>query len=294
VTLVAAPDLAIAKNSNGTFQRGGTGSFNILVMNVSSVPSSGPVAVTDDLPEGLTATGVSGTGWTCSTTPLLCVRANSLAPGESYPQITVDVHVAANAPATLINTATVRGGGDTNPANNTATALVNQVAPVTDLAISKELVGGELQPGQTGVRYLIIVQNASVSVHTGTVTVGDIPPNSLTVTGMAGPGWSCSVSLLRCTRTDDLAPGASYPPIVVTANVSPDASGTLTNFAGVFGGSETILTNNIARSQIIVGPPKPVAVPALSPPALLLMAIGLGLSGARLLRRALARTAGLD
>ena len=48
----------------------------------------------------------------------------------SFPVLTLTVTVATDAAASLVNTATVAGGGDTNLANNTATDPTN-VIPVT-------------------------------------------------------------------------------------------------------------------------------------------------------------------
>ena len=56
---------------------------------------------------------MSGTGWTCTLTPSLgCTRSDALAAGASYPAITLTVSVAANAPASVTNTAAVTGGGN--------------------------------------------------------------------------------------------------------------------------------------------------------------------------------------
>jgi hypothetical protein len=43
-----------------------------------------------------------------------------LAAAARYPAITLTVNVANNAPASVTNTATVAGGGESNTANNTA------------------------------------------------------------------------------------------------------------------------------------------------------------------------------
>jgi hypothetical protein len=48
-----------------------------------------------------------------------------LGSGASYPVITIAVNVAANAPSTLVATATVAGGGDANGANNTSQNAVS-------------------------------------------------------------------------------------------------------------------------------------------------------------------------
>ena len=78
------------------------------------------MTVQDTLPAGLTATGLGGTGWSCTLASLTCTRSDALAAGASYPAITLTVDVAANAGSPLINSVTVAGGGDSDPANNSA------------------------------------------------------------------------------------------------------------------------------------------------------------------------------
>src|SRR5262249_51927389 len=68
----------------------------------------------------LTATAMSGTSWSCPQPAGPCTRSDVLAPGASYPPITLTVNVANNAPALVTNTATVSGGGALNPAGGTA------------------------------------------------------------------------------------------------------------------------------------------------------------------------------
>jgi hypothetical protein len=45
--------------------------------------------VTESLPAGLTATAMSGTGWTCSQPAGPCTRSDALAPLGAYPAITL-------------------------------------------------------------------------------------------------------------------------------------------------------------------------------------------------------------
>lgn len=155
-----------------------------------------------------------------------------------------------------------------------------------DLAIGKSHTD-PLVPGQAAT-YTILVRNTSSVPHTGNVTVADILPSGLTGTAISGSGWSCALSTLRCSRSDTLAAGASYPPITVTVNVSPNASGTLINHASVFGAGETNLLNNAARDEAeIRSPETPTAIPTLPFHALLLLANSLALAGRKMLRRAL-------
>ena len=114
-------DLAISKTHAGSFTQGQTGAaYTINVTNVGSLASSGLITVTDALPTNLTATAISGTGWTCVLSNLTCTRSDAIAAGTNFQPITLTVTVATNAPASVTNTAAVSGGGDVNPANNTA------------------------------------------------------------------------------------------------------------------------------------------------------------------------------
>ena len=127
-------DLAIAATHTGSFTEGDTGdTYTIVVTNVGGVASSGTVTVVDTLPSGLTATAISGAGWATNLATLTCTRSDALATGAAYPPITVTVTVAANAAANVTNTATVSGGGDVSPANDTASdpTTINPAAAPT-------------------------------------------------------------------------------------------------------------------------------------------------------------------
>ncbi|MBW4578744.1 MAG: DUF11 domain-containing protein [Tildeniella nuda ZEHNDER 1965/U140] len=116
------PDETIAKAHTGNFTQGSTGTYTITVTNSGGIASSGTVTVTDTLPAGLTPTAASGTGWTCSIAgqTATCTRSDALAALASYPVVTLTVSVAANAPASVTNTATVSGGSDGNTGNNSS------------------------------------------------------------------------------------------------------------------------------------------------------------------------------
>jgi len=92
---------------------GATGTLGLTVSNRGGEPTDGEtVTVEDELPDGLTATAAAGDGWTCSgTRTVRCTRTDVLAPGASYPPVTVSVAVAADAPAQVTNAPTVTGHG---------------------------------------------------------------------------------------------------------------------------------------------------------------------------------------
>jgi hypothetical protein len=131
---VFAPDTAITKTHTGTFTRGQTGAqWVITVSNVGFGPTSGTVTVVDTLPNVVNPpvpTAMTGTGWTCTLATLTCTRADALPSGNSYPPITLTVNIPQNIQNTFTNTATVSGGGDVNPNDNTATDKISLGPPI--------------------------------------------------------------------------------------------------------------------------------------------------------------------
>ena len=109
--------LTISSAHSGRFTAGGTGSYQITIGNPSYVSTSQTVTVTDTLPTGLTATSISGSGWSCTLSPLTCTRSDALSTGNSYAAITISVNISAGlSPSTINNHASVTYAGVTNNA----------------------------------------------------------------------------------------------------------------------------------------------------------------------------------
>jgi len=102
---------------------------------------------------------------------------------------------------------------------------------------------GNFTRGQTGV-YTIGITNGGTAPTSGTVTVADTLPTGLTLSSMAGTGWSCPAGTTSCTRSDALAAGSSYPSITLTVNVLNSAPNSVTNSATVSGGGSAGSTAN--------------------------------------------------
>jgi uncharacterized repeat protein (TIGR01451 family) len=140
ITVTAVVDLTIAKRNTGPFTLGQVGAhYEIVVSNLGTAPTSGPVTVTDTLPAGLTPTAIGGAGWNCTQPSGPCTRSDPLAPGASHPVVTLTVNVAANAPSPVVNLVAVQGGGDANGANNSASSVVNLGPPpvVTPIPVNE-------------------------------------------------------------------------------------------------------------------------------------------------------------
>lgn len=257
IVIVLASDLALTLSHTGNFSQGGIGTYTATVTN------NGPgaklaatlVTVTENPPAGMTVTAMSGTGWNCSALPA-CTRTDVLATSASYPVITVTVAIAANATTPLLNSATVTTAAtDTVAGNNTANDSTVIVQP--DLTITKTH-SGNFSQGQTGATYAVTVTNtgAGDKLAATLVTVTDAPPSGMTVTAMAGSGWTCT-TLPTCTRSDALAVTASYPAITVTVSFAANAAASLTNVANVTtAANESSTANNSASdpTTILVPP----------------------------------------
>jgi uncharacterized repeat protein (TIGR01451 family) len=250
-TINQLPDMTIAKSHVGNFTQGQVGAtYSITATNSGFASTSGTVTVVDTLPAGLTATAISGTGWACVLGTLTCTRGDALAAGSSYPVITVTVTVANNAAASVTNSVSVSGGGQTNTGNDSATdpTTINQLP---DLTITKSHVGNFTQ-GQVGATYSITATNSGTAATSGTVTVVDTLPAGLTATAISGTGWACVLGTLTCTRNDALAAGSSYPVITVTVTVANNAASSVINSVSVSGGGQTNTTNDTATNPTTI------------------------------------------
>jgi uncharacterized repeat protein (TIGR01451 family) len=126
-------DLVLTKTHSGNFVVGTNGTYTITVGNIGGTPSAGSYSVTDTLPAGLTLVSATGTGWTCSDVgqTITCTSSTAIAPGGPSPNtITLVVMPGPAAVPSVINTATISGGGDTVGTNNT-TADITIVSPAT-------------------------------------------------------------------------------------------------------------------------------------------------------------------
>jgi uncharacterized repeat protein (TIGR01451 family) len=256
VTAIYEADMIITMFLGSPLSQGqGFASYFLTVKNVGTAPSTGLVTVVDALPTGLTATNMTGGGWSCTLATLTCTRSDALAAGSSS-GINLIVSVDHDAPVSVMNSATVSGGGEINTANDTAsnTTAVTQRA---DLSIAKSH-SGTWHSGDAGKAYTITVSNVGyASTNATTVTVVDILPAGLTATAIAGTGWACVLGTLNCTRTDALPISTSYAPITVTVNVANDAAASVDNTATVAGGGEINAANDSASDLTAISPSGP-------------------------------------
>jgi uncharacterized repeat protein (TIGR01451 family) len=228
--VAAAPDLSMTKAHTPEFVAGGMSRLRLVVSNVGNLPSDGSqVTVTDPMPAAFASfANPEGDGWNCGVSgrTVTCTRSGALVDGASFPPIFVDVTISDPAPPSIVNTATLSGGGDANPDNNTATD-VGGSAQQADLELTKTATPTTVLSGQT-VRFTLTVLNAGPSTAQA-VTVND-PLGAGYADVVATPSAGTCTTAVSCSL-GDLARGESAT-ITIDATVTANAT-TLTNTATV-------------------------------------------------------------
>jgi uncharacterized repeat protein (TIGR01451 family) len=180
--VVQQPNLPIVKKHAGNFTQGQVGAtYTITVSNSGPGTTNGTVTVTDIIPQGLTATAISGAGWSCTPPAGPCKRSDVLAALASYPAITVTVNVSANAPPSVTNTATVSGGGafNSNTAND-VTTIVPAVTPGAGLVVGGIATQSSTLPG---------FPSANAAAALDGSTDGNFFDGSVTATNLDTTAW---------------------------------------------------------------------------------------------------------
>jgi hypothetical protein len=157
-------DPAIAASHIGNFTQGQTGAvYTLTVTNVGQYPTVGAVRVVDLLPVGITATAISGSGWTCVKASLTCTRSDSLVPLGVWPVINFTVNVSPNAGPQLTNTAFVSGGYENNMNNDTVLDPTTVIQNTTLSLVSSD-------PNWSYQESVTLIATVSSTAATGTVT----------------------------------------------------------------------------------------------------------------------------
>ena len=248
------PDMTITKSHSPIdFVQGSTGTYTLTVKNSSvgtNASTTAAVTVTDVLPTGLTATAIFGTGWACVLATHSCTRADALAPGVSYPVITINVNIAANAGAQVTNTATVSGGGETNTADDTATDVANVLPPAdADMAITKTASPNPVMQGNT-LTYTLGVTNNGPAIATN-VTATDALPSQVAYVSATPSQGTCSHAgaTVTCPLGTMTSGATATVTIAVTATTLSQAVNTATVTATQ---TDPVASNNTATTTTLI------------------------------------------
>ena len=248
VTAGAAPLLTVTKTaSQSPLVAAQAGQFYTITITVTNGPTTAAITLSDAMPVGVTTSGsVTATGGTLSGCPGIgatnltgCTIAPSTA---GLIVITVPVAVGPTAPNTLVNSATVTGGGDPScPAAEHCTGTVTTVLTRPDMQVVPRT---ELPPAIKDVPYptgqTIICTNASsVPATNATCSVTDLPPGLIST----------------CTPTSPVASLAPGGTIVCTISGTPTTTKQINAKVTTGADGDTVATNNegIIVSKLLPG-----------------------------------------
>ena len=264
-TPVLKADLAVTKTAapNGTYVPGQSLNYTITVSNNGLSDLTG-VNVTDSIPSSVNVVSwscsASGTGADCDSAAAgtgATGATNSIAlPNVNLPKgtaiaISVVGTASVSSTAAIVNTVTATPPAGvtctTAPCAKTAT-VTNTNAGTPVLNIAKSATPTTFAVSATG-SYAITVSNASTatSATTGAYIVSDTLPTGITAVlpipaSGWGTGWDCSAStatVVSCTNSAALIPGASAPVITVPVSIGASAASPSVNTARVSGGGDT-------------------------------------------------------
>jgi uncharacterized repeat protein (TIGR01451 family) len=251
---------------SGDFAQGdASDAYTLTVADAPSVgATSGTVTVTDALPAGIPPAELTGAGWTCSLAPPTlpptsssrrnpvtntyepqptCSRSDALAPGASYPPITLNVAVADNAQPSVTNVVAVSGGGSGVVSTGTDPTTVRQrpALAVTSYPSARGVPYAPFTRGRDGGNvYHVTVANDGYAPTSGPVSfTADLPPGLTVVSLSAPPGWSCAASTATCVTDSGISLAAGEQDrITIHVAVAPDAPISVQALLQATGGGE--------------------------------------------------------
>jgi len=189
VSSLVRADLAVAKtHAPATFTAGSTGTFTMAIANLgpSAMATGTTVTAFDSLPSGLTFTGTTSAGWSCTgTSTVTCTHTtpSSVPVGGEVAPLTIEVDLDDAVTGAILNTVTIDTADDANPANDTATddAAVDAKA---DLSVLKTAAASSVVAGAT-LTYTLSYVNDGPSVATAVVVADVLPAGTSFVSATA-------------------------------------------------------------------------------------------------------------
>ncbi len=229
--------LGASDDRGGSLQLGGQVKYSLVAgASATGTNETQPINVNYTLPTGITATSVSGSGWSCSISGQLvtCTSTtisgtNPLAAGTNLPTITVAATVSPTG-STTPNALTSSGVASSTDALSAYASDPGSAGPALSLTMSDNQNGSPVQGGS--ITYTAKTSTLSTNgPETQPVTDSFLMPSGVTATSVSGTGWSCSISgqIVTCISTNvssvnPLSPGSSLAQISIVASVSSSAS----------------------------------------------------------------------
>ncbi|HRC86666.1 MAG TPA: hypothetical protein PK413_13740, partial [Thermoanaerobaculia bacterium] len=226
---------------------GNTLTYTLVAQNLGPGEASG-VVLTNTLPASVTLLSFTPPATACSGGPTgtLSCTLGTLAPSSSF-TLVLTTNVAAGAPASLTNVATLLGSQpDPVPANNSATA-VSTVGARFDLDLAMTDAPDPVAVAGSLLYTLTLTNHGPGTAST--VALSDTLPNGLSSAVATPAQGSCAVAgaVVSC-QLGNLASPATVT-VTIQATVGPSAPASLTNTASVTApGQDLVPANNSATA----------------------------------------------
>lgn len=238
--LVVPPlvDLAITKSHEDPVQVGEELVYTLEIVNNGPTPDPGPIAVVDNLPDGVAYVEASGDGWTCEqpvgqNQVVACASDQGLDVGETT-TIDVTVDVLSSAYPEIINTAGVATESEETTLDNNLATDPAVVIPLVRLTIEKDVAS----QSDDQVVWDVSVTNLGPNDSVEPIVVTDPAAPGLEHVSASGPGWRCTVQSngdVVCTYEDSLLVGETAT-FQVTSDITAGPDTEITNVVLVVGG----------------------------------------------------------
>lgn len=257
LTINAYPDLSITAAHDADFRVGSPGAYRVNVKNEGYAATSGPVSVTSTLPAGLSYTGTTGSGWSCTASgqDLSCTRGAAVAPGADAPELGVILGVGNAARGAIEPVFTVATSGDNGPGNNSASDPTDVRA--TDLKVSVGHASHAMLLGADPANLLdLTVENVGDAATVGPTVLVDELPAGLAPLSATGTDWTCEIEgqKVTCTYPASIPAGAVRSvEVAVSAALEPGLLGTtVTHGASVTTADDFDADNNQATEPVLI------------------------------------------
>jgi uncharacterized repeat protein (TIGR01451 family) len=253
LTVTSLADLALTMNGPGAVVAGTPISWTLSVAN-NGPSTANNVAITDTMPAGVTITGVSMPGASCSsglagdpTQPAVCTFG-SLAPGATSSIMKINATVNARTTGILQNDARVSSNTFDNNSSNDLAHQETSVTVQSSLSVAVASTPNPVIAG-TPLSYQITVSNGGPSTATA-ITLTDPLPTGVTFSSTGGVG-TCGYQTNTNTTTcqlPNLDPGQNDVVFIYT-NVKPSTSpGPMTNSATATGTGSANVTGSVTTN----------------------------------------------
>ncbi|WP_018620617.1 Ig-like domain-containing protein [Spirosoma luteum] len=252
------PDLVVAIGQpSPNLVVGQVSAVPVIVSNIGTAPTAGPVSLTLSIPANVTASATfTSNGFTCATSGTLvsCSNPTIVTNGTSTTILVPITPLAASTGTNLVLSATVATGNESNPNNNTATTTVTIPVVAPDLIIAIGQPSPNLVVGQTS-SLPVSLSNIGTAPTSGLVSFTLSLPASMTVSAtFTNNGFGCVTSgtLVSCSSSATLTNGASTTVLVPITPLTALASTTQVVSATVATVNESNVTNNTATTSITI------------------------------------------